>query len=61
MRVKVGDQWFSVEEDQALMVELTDTDRRNIANMIPGARFYAQFDDRDPRDAEAKLAWMRAQ
>lgn len=43
------------------MIELSDADRRNIANMVPGARFYACFDDKDARTTDEKLAWMRGQ
>lgn len=58
MRIKVGDDWHHVEPGKAIMVELTDADRRNIANMAENATKYAVFDDADPRSTNQKLAWM---
>lgn len=58
MRVKVGDRWHEVTPDAALCVELTEADRRNIANMAPWATKYAAFADDDPRDRDAKMKWM---
>lgn len=58
MRVKFGDQWHSVSADAAICIELTDADRRNIANMHPSATKYAVFADNDPRTSDAKLEWM---
>lgn len=58
MRIKVGDQWFQCEPGQPIMVELTDGDRRNIANMHPDATRYAIFEDDDGWSNEQKFAWM---
>ena len=59
MRVKIGAQWFEVEPDQAIMIEVTLGERENIAAMPAEARFYATFHSDDARDADAKLAWMK--
>ncbi|WP_202306484.1 hypothetical protein [Mesorhizobium sp. L-8-10] len=40
------------------MVELTDGDKRNIANMHPEATRYAVFEDDDGWSNEQKFAWM---
>lgn len=58
MRFKVGNSWFFVGPAQALMIELTEADKKNIAAMVPGATKYAAFDDHDPRSNEERLAWM---
>lgn len=58
MRVKVEDRWHEVTPTSAICVELSDADRRNIANMADGATKYAAFSDADPRDPAAKLEWM---
>ncbi len=58
MRVKIGDQWFEPAADQAIMIELTEGDRRNIRNMAPGATKYAVFHDDDERDHGEMNAWM---
>lgn len=60
MRVKHGDRWYDCEPGAPLMVELTEGDKRNIANMHPEATRYACFDDTDPRTPGEKLAWMDA-
>ena len=59
MRVKIGNHWHSIKPDSAIMVELSDADRRNIANMAPGARFYGSFHPQDERDEDQKVAWMK--
>lgn len=58
MRVKFGSNWLECGPGAPLMVELSDADRRNIANMAPDATKYAVFDDADATSAEDKLAWM---
>ena len=58
MRIKVGDKWFKCEPGQPIMVQLTDTDRQNIASMVPEASRYALFDDQDELSPDEKLAWM---
>lgn len=58
MRVKFGANWLECGPGAPLMVELTKSDRRNIANMASDATKYAVFDDADATTAEEKLAWM---
>jgi len=56
MKVKVGDQVFS-GEDQRVMVILTPSDKENIKNMAPSAAQYCQYpDDEDACDIEAWMA-----
>lgn len=62
MRVKVGDIWYSTNE-QPIAVELNDGERKQIADMIPadkevGYRRYSQYriDKMSPREADE---WMR--
>lgn len=59
MRVKIGDAWHGVDRDRPIMIEVSDADRRNIAGMTPGARFYAVFHDSDEASAASRLAWMK--
>lgn len=59
MRFKVGDQWFQLEPGRPIMVELTEEDKRNIANMDPKATKYAVFHDDERATKEEKLAWMQ--
>ncbi len=42
MRIKVEDKWYDGNE-QAILVELTDKDKENIANMLPECAKYCQF------------------
>ena len=42
MRIKVGNKWYS-GEDEAIMVELTDIDKENIANMLPQCAKYCSY------------------
>lgn len=59
MRVKVGDTWYEATFAQPIMVELTDVDKANIANMLPTATRYAIFDDdHELQSVEDKMAWM---
>lgn len=58
MQVKVGDKIFS-SDYQPIMVILTDSDKTNIANMLPECSKYATFQD-DWGDPEAMRAWMDA-
>ena len=59
MKVKVGDEVYS-GEDQPVMVILTDGDKYNISHMAADATRYAVFpDDLDWSDEE-KLAWMKS-
>lgn len=56
MRFKIGDTWY--ENDQPLMVELTQKDRENIANMHSDATKYACFPIAIGR--EAAEDWMES-
>ena len=65
MRVKVKDQWYEATVDCPIMVELTDQDKVNIANMIPAATRYAIFQRLDPsgepcewNDESRMFEWM---
>lgn len=60
MRVKVGNQWFCVKRGQPIAVELTEADRKNIANMAPDATRYAVIDDDDARERgpDEIRAWL---
>jgi hypothetical protein len=58
MRVKVGNEWFEAKEGQPIMIDLSEADKANIANMAPEATKYAVFDDNQTSDE--KLAWMKA-
>ena len=44
MRVKIGDVWYTATPEQPIMVELTPTDKMNLAKMPPEANRYAVFD-----------------
>jgi len=57
MRVKIGDQWFS-SDDQPICVELTDQDKSNIENMDPDATRYAVFPDALASSVDEKYEWM---
>lgn len=61
MRVKVGDQWFGAEPGKPIMIEVTQQDKDNIQNMVPGATKYAVFTDDDEAfpDNATMFAWMR--
>lgn len=37
-------------KDHPLIIQLTEQDKKNIANMGDGATFYAEFDDKDKTD-----------
>lgn len=60
MRVKVGNEWFACTEDTPILVELTDKDKQNIANMAPDACLYATFAQpaRNEFERGQQLAWM---
>lgn len=38
-----------------IVVELTERDRQNIADMVPGATLYSMFDDSEDRDRMVDL------
>lgn len=44
MRVRIGDQWHS-PENEMIVIELNDTDRSNIAHMHHDATMYAAYPD----------------
>jgi hypothetical protein len=56
MRVKVGNRWYS-SKDQPIMVELSKDDKRNISNMAPDSRLYAEAEDNISDEEFSK--WMR--
>lgn len=58
MRVKVGDTWHEASPESPIMVELTEQDRWNIANMAPEATRYACFSCECPKTAHEKYEWM---
>ena len=60
MKVKVGDSWYSGTIGLPIMVELTEQDKENIANMTPNLSKYAIFDEDDPNFSTEykKLEWM---
>jgi len=49
MRVKIGNTWHDAE-DEPVMVELNDNDKKNISNMHPKATKYAAFPDEMSED-----------
>lgn len=60
MRIKVGNQWFRAQPGQPIAVELTQQDRKNIANMASDATRYGVFDDSDNTTGRDKLDWLKA-
>ena len=55
MKVKVGDKVYDAD-DEAVMVILTEVDKKNIQNMIPGCNKYCAYPARcDPKLIEV---WM---
>ena len=59
MQIKVGDKIYS-ENDQPIMVILTDADKKNIANMLPECTKYASFPDDTKLTEDEQYAWMGA-
>ena len=61
MRVKVRNSWYFGTIGCAMMVELTEQDKENIANMPSNLSRYAVFDEDDPNfNAEyKKIKWMK--
>lgn len=57
MRVKVGNVWYEAENEQPIMIELTQKDKENIRNMHPDATKYAIFPD-GKMTTDEKLGWM---
>lgn len=58
MKVKIGAVRYGKLPHTPVMVELTQQDKENIANMPPEATKYAVFPENWGTDEE-KLAWMR--
>ena len=58
MRFKIANKWYECDIDQPIMVELTQKDKENIANMSPNATKYAIFHDYEPKTVEQKKEWM---
>ncbi|WP_137681184.1 hypothetical protein [Aurantiacibacter suaedae] len=60
MRVKVGNTWYEAEPGQPLAIELTEADKANIADMLPGCTRYAVMHDRDATDhtPQQKMDWL---
>lgn len=58
MRVKVGQTWYEVTATTPILIEMTEADRRNIANMDPSCTMYAVFGDGDPLTPAQRLQWM---
>ena len=56
MRIRIGEQVFD-DSSVPMMVELTDADKRNIANMLPECFMYAVFPD-DFGTREKMFNWM---
>ena len=56
----MGDFWYSYEIDGPIMIELSELDKENIANMPSDINKYAVFDEDDPNfDTEyKKIKWM---
>lgn len=54
MRVKVGNNWYDGTE-QPVMVELTEQDRKNIANMAKGCDLYCEHPDDIPDEEIRKF------
>lgn len=57
MRVKIGDTWYE-PTDEPICVELTEDDKKNIADMPVEGFKYAVYDEKMV-SGEAILDWMR--
>ena len=57
MRIKIGDIWYSCK-DQPLMIELTNQDKKNIANMNPECHRYMEFIPTHFTSDEERDGWM---
>lgn len=56
MKVKIGDKIYDGQH-VPVMVILSDTDKKNIANMLPECTKYAEFPDDSPQDEIER--WMK--
>ncbi len=43
MRVKINDMWYDADTTDIIMVEFTDMDKENIANMLPQCYKYCCY------------------
>lgn len=59
MRVKMGQVWFTVRPDRPLAVELTETEKKQIAEMPGGQNRYAVFTSIDKATPEERLKWLQ--
>lgn len=58
MRVKIGNEWYS-DNDQPIMIELTEGDKKNISNMAEGATRYAVYPTNTfGGDSQLAFDWM---
>lgn len=57
MRVRIGERWYSAE-DEPLAIELNEGERAQIAAMGSGVRVYCQFPDR--ADGKRVAEWAVA-
>lgn len=58
MRVKIGNQWFSCGHMQPIMVELTEEEKRIIANLPPDQNRFAEFSRLDLTSQRDKDIWI---
>jgi len=60
MRVKVGDRWYSSDE-QPICIQVSEGEQRQIEDMdrsVATHGKYAVFPDADKTTAEEKLGWL---
>lgn len=57
MRVKIGNTWHIATPGKAIMVELTEKDKRNISLMRADS-CYAEFHEEDGRTKDQMRKWM---
>jgi hypothetical protein len=55
MRVKIKDQWYDDDNAGAVMVELTDKDKENIANMLPECSKYCSYNGKKFTEEEINV------
>lgn len=59
MRLKIGNTWYEATLENPIMVELTDMDKENIANMTATASRYAVYVQEPADITEEQLKWMQ--
>ena len=59
MKVKVGDKIYDGEVEP-VMVILTDTDKENIANMLPECHKYCMYPN-EVKDEDTIYKWMEVE